>query len=331
MYQYENEKQLKKSTVHSKTAQRKVTDHNYYLKHLLCINPYNLEEKVSTDVGINSDVYLDRNGPAVGSIPHEYGGPLYGWLHGYVRGHIVNKDLGGEGTSDNLFPFSKKTNSNHFHDIECRAKYDYNEFIQKGRDDEKFYYHCWLEGAAITKDCLESPEEVDEIDVKADWYILTPDGKQKSINDGKYEAVQLDPNFDGSEIEPSTERQINTRAEYEKIVEFAQLHSKEIGSLEASDVLKNGWGAHIPKETLLLIAKWAAVVLDIKLNREIFRERRVLLNWFVSNWERIRCIIMNIAFETNELSESEFSIDNDSFPIDGGEEDTFESDDLLLL
>lgn len=44
----------------------------------------------------------------------------------YVRGHLMNQDLGGEGISKNLTPITKKTNSRHYHQVEKEIKQKIN-------------------------------------------------------------------------------------------------------------------------------------------------------------------------------------------------------------
>lgn len=192
-FQKKPEKKLQnKKTASSKTIQRQSACH--YTPHTL--KCYIDDETTTTNtVGINSEVYIDGGGVTTGSAPYDGRDGIYYYLDGYKKGHIVNQDLGGDGVASNLFPFSAGTNANHYTAIERYAKGAYSAFLNNHRPDERFYYHCWLTGDAISDEPLGSPEEVDDIEIHGEWRIVDSANHWRNVNDINHRVEDPDPDY----------------------------------------------------------------------------------------------------------------------------------------
>jgi hypothetical protein len=116
-------------------------------KHL---NPLNLKkgETMTTTVGRHMTAKLDPHDPRRGSATRSTEQPLlmnrFNDLrtHAFVRGHLLNHDLGGLAVDENLFPISSGANACHQSKVETPAKMwlAYLHSISKNQNETALYY-----------------------------------------------------------------------------------------------------------------------------------------------------------------------------------------------
>lgn len=126
-----------------------------------------------------------------------------------IRGHLLNGDLGGPGSEQNLFPITAQANSHHYQYIEKRAKYWINDLKSwlryevkvTGRDDAKGIADFECELAPVDVDGNDT-QWLKRLKVHSEPDASTSAESESSL-DNKKAAMSDDINFTDDDIEYS--------------------------------------------------------------------------------------------------------------------------------
>ncbi|MFZ6768493.1 DUF4157 domain-containing protein [Undibacterium sp. Di26W] len=126
-----------------------------------------------------------------------------------IRGHLLNGDLGGPGSEQNLFPITAQANSHHYQYIEKRAKYWINDLKSwlryevkvTGRDDAKGIADFECELAPVDADGNDT-QWLRKLKVHSEPDASTSAENESNL-DNKKAAMSDDTNFTDDDIEYS--------------------------------------------------------------------------------------------------------------------------------
>ncbi|MFZ6757443.1 hypothetical protein ACO0K9_09475 [Undibacterium sp. Ji50W] len=126
-----------------------------------------------------------------------------------IRGHLLNGDLGGPGSEQNLFPITAQANSHHYQYIEKRAKYWINDLKSwlryevkvTGRDDAKGIADFECELAPVDADGNDT-QWLRKLKVHSEPDASTSEPSESDLGNKKA-AMSDDTNFTDDDIEYS--------------------------------------------------------------------------------------------------------------------------------